>query len=243
MVIAPVRVRAVESVRLMAPAVSVNGPMVAMTLEALLKSAPPTEEPVRVAAVMVAALAVMVPAEFSVVVWPLSLTAPVKVKFPVLVDRVNGPEPTVRPPVTEAVSLSLKSIPPAPVLVKAPNVPTRLLAPEKFAPPAEEPVSILALMVADPPLIAPPAFRVRVWPVLSMAPVRVRPVLSSRATFPAVSRWVKTTPEGVSWLGFFYGGNIAGAVFGCLLAGFYLLRAHDSEVTTFVAAGINATCR
>ena len=32
---------------------------------------------------------------------------------------------------------------------------------------------------------------------------------------------------GVSWLGLFYGGNIAGAVFGCLFAGFYLLRVHD----------------
>ena len=44
------------------------------------------------------------------------------------------------------------------------------------------------------------------------------------ATLPAIARWVETDPEGVSWLGFFYGGNIAGAVFGCLLAGFYLLR-------------------
>ena len=44
---------------------------------------------------------------------------------------------------------------------------------------------------------------------------------------------------GVSWLGFFYGGNIAGAVFGCLLAGFYLLRVHDMATATYVAAGIN----
>ena len=53
------------------------------------------------------------------------------------------------------------------------------------------------------------------------------PTLLMGATLPAISRWVETTPEGVSWLGFFYGGNIAGAVFGCLLAGFYLLRVHD----------------
>ena len=32
------------------------------------------------------------------------------------------------------------------------------------------------------------------------------------ATLPAIARWVETTPQGVSWLGFFYGGNIAGAV-------------------------------
>ena len=50
------------------------------------------------------------------------------------------------------------------------------------------------------------------------------PTLLMGATLPAIARWVETTPAGVSWLGFFYGSNIAGAVFGCLLAGFYLLR-------------------
>jgi spermidine synthase len=69
----------------------------------------------------------------------------------------------------------------------------------------------------------------------------VPPTLLMGATLPAVSRWVKTTPEGVSWLGFFYGGNIAGAVFGCLLAGFYLLRVHDMAYATYIAAVINAT--
>ena len=49
------------------------------------------------------------------------------------------------------------------------------------------------------------------------------------ATLPAMARRIETTPHGVSWLGFFYGGNIAGAVFGCLLAGFYLLRVHDPK--------------
>ena len=65
------------------------------------------------------------------------------------------------------------------------------------------------------------------------------PTILMGATLPAVARWVKTTPSGISWLGFFYGGNIAGAVFGCLLAGFYLLRVHDSTVASFVAAAIN----
>jgi len=36
------------------------------------------------------------------------------------------------------------------------------------------------------------------------------PTFLMGATLPAISRWVETTPEGVSWLGFFYGGNIAG---------------------------------
>jgi spermidine synthase len=45
------------------------------------------------------------------------------------------------------------------------------------------------------------------------------PTILMGATLPAIARWVETTPKGVSWLGFFYGGNIVGAVFGCLLAG------------------------
>jgi spermidine synthase len=65
------------------------------------------------------------------------------------------------------------------------------------------------------------------------------PTLLMGATLPAVSRWVETTPRGVSWLGFFYGSNIAGAVLGCLLAGFYLLRVHDMAVATYTAAAIN----
>ncbi len=67
----------------------------------------------------------------------------------------------------------------------------------------------------------------------------VPPTLLMGATLPAISRRLETTPMGVSWLGFFYGGNIAGAVFGCLLAGFYLLRVHDMAVTTYVAVAIN----
>lgn len=65
------------------------------------------------------------------------------------------------------------------------------------------------------------------------------PTLLMGATLPAISRWVETTPQGVSWLGFFYGGNITGAVFGCLLAGFYLLRVYDMATATYVAVAIN----
>src|SRR5712671_2105193 len=66
------------------------------------------------------------------------------------------------------------------------------------------------------------------------------PTLLMGATLPAISRWVETTPKGVSWLGFFYGGNIGGAVIGSLLAGFYLMRVYDISTTTFVAVTINA---
>ena len=59
------------------------------------------------------------------------------------------------------------------------------------------------------------------------------------ATLPAISRWIETTPQAASWWGFFYGGNIAGGVFGCLLAGFYLLRVHDMATASYVAAAIN----
>jgi spermidine synthase len=65
------------------------------------------------------------------------------------------------------------------------------------------------------------------------------PTLLMGATLPAIARWIEATPQGVSWLGFFYGGNIAGAVFGCLLAGFYLLRVYDVATATYVAAAIN----
>jgi spermidine synthase len=67
------------------------------------------------------------------------------------------------------------------------------------------------------------------------------PTLLMGATLPAIARWVEATPQGVSWLGFFYGSNIAGAVFGCLLAGFYLLRVHDGAIATYVAAALNFT--
>ncbi len=66
------------------------------------------------------------------------------------------------------------------------------------------------------------------------------PTMLMGATLPAIARWVETTPAGVAWLGFFYGGNTAGAVFGSLLAGFYLLRVHDMWYATYVAVAINA---
>ena len=65
------------------------------------------------------------------------------------------------------------------------------------------------------------------------------PTLLMGATLPAIARWVETTPKGIAWLGFFYGGNIAGAVLGSSLAGFYLLRVYDMVVATFVAVAIN----
>jgi spermidine synthase len=65
------------------------------------------------------------------------------------------------------------------------------------------------------------------------------PTLCMGATLPAISRCVESTQQGVSWLGFLYSGNIVGAVFGCLSAGFYLLRVYDMPTATYVAVVIN----
>ena len=67
------------------------------------------------------------------------------------------------------------------------------------------------------------------------------PTILMGASLPAIARRLEATPEGVSWLGLFYGGNIAGAVFGCLFAGFYLLRVFDMAVATYVAVAIDFT--
>ena len=65
------------------------------------------------------------------------------------------------------------------------------------------------------------------------------PTFLMGASLPAIARWVETTPRGVSWLGLLYSANIAGAVTGCVLAGFYLLRVHDMGFATYIAAAIN----
>jgi spermidine synthase len=65
------------------------------------------------------------------------------------------------------------------------------------------------------------------------------PTVLMGASLPAISRWVESTPKGVSRLGLLYSANVAGAVLGCLLAGFYLLRVHDMAVATYTAAAIN----
>jgi spermidine synthase len=68
------------------------------------------------------------------------------------------------------------------------------------------------------------------------------PTVLMGATLPCAARFIERTPQGVSWLGILYTGNLAGAVFGCLLAGFYLLRLYDMATATFVAVAVNALC-
>jgi spermidine synthase len=66
------------------------------------------------------------------------------------------------------------------------------------------------------------------------------PTILMGATLPAAARWVSKTPGGVAWLGYFYGANTLGAVLGCVLAGFVLLRVFDMPTASYVAAGLNA---
>src|SRR4051812_44975062 len=65
------------------------------------------------------------------------------------------------------------------------------------------------------------------------------PTLLMGATLPAIARWVEASPRGVAWLGFFYAGNLAGAVAGSLVAGFYLLRVYDVSIGSYAAGGVN----
>ena len=66
------------------------------------------------------------------------------------------------------------------------------------------------------------------------------PTVLMGATLPIVARSLGSSPRGLARVGFLYAANIAGAVAGCLLAGFYLLRMHDVAIATFAAAAINA---
>jgi spermidine synthase len=77
---------------------------------------------------------------------------------------------------------------------------------------------------------------------LMCAAFLLAPTVLMGATLPCAARFIERTPRGVSWLGILYTGNLAGAVVGCLLAGFYLLRLHDMATATFVAVAINALC-
>ena len=65
------------------------------------------------------------------------------------------------------------------------------------------------------------------------------PTILMGASLPAIVRWVDSTPRGVSWWGFLYGGNTLGAVLGCVFAGFYLLRLYDMAVATYFAVAVN----
>ena len=102
-----------------------------------------------------------------------------------------------------------------------------------------DPLRHAGAVAAPIPRSARPASSASLLRGIAAAICLLPPTLLMGATLPAISRWVKSTPEGMSWLGFFYGGNIAGGVLGCLLAGFYLLRVYDMAIATYAAVALN----
>jgi spermidine synthase len=66
------------------------------------------------------------------------------------------------------------------------------------------------------------------------------PAMFMGATLPVMSRCVDATPAGAARLGILYGGNVLGAVIGCLSAGFYLLPSFDLTSASVVAVVLNA---
>jgi len=64
------------------------------------------------------------------------------------------------------------------------------------------------------------------------------PTMLMGATLPAIARWLGHDDRGA--VGLMYMANLAGGATGTVLAGFYLLRVHDTVVATFVAVTINA---
>jgi spermidine synthase len=63
----------------------------------------------------------------------------------------------------------------------------------------------------------------------------IPPTILMGASFPAITR----SPKTISSIGALYSANVAGAVIGCGVAGFYLLRVYDMAVATYAAVAIN----
>jgi spermidine synthase len=68
------------------------------------------------------------------------------------------------------------------------------------------------------------------------------PTILMGASLPAMVRWIErdSTRSESQWATL-YGVNTLGAVFGCLLAGFCLLRVYDTTIATLAGAAINLT--
>jgi spermidine synthase len=82
------------------------------------------------------------------------------------------------------------------------------------------------------------------WRALLCAVSLVPPAVLMGATLPVVARLAEVTRDRMSRVGLLYAANIAGAVFGSLLAGFYLLRLYDvAKATYFAAVRQSSDCR
>ena len=116
---------------------------------ASLRTAPPTELPVSVAAVMMPLDCVIDPTEFSVTVLPLAVISRPSVRPPDrLVPNVRLPAELIVPDVVNDRAL-VKLSNPEVALLNAPKVPT-IFGPIRLAPPTELPVSVAA--VISPPV-------------------------------------------------------------------------------------------
>src|SRR5256885_1325186 len=62
---------------------------------------------------------------------------------------------------------------------------------------------------------------------------------SGGASLPAVSAWAGARRRGAIYCGMLYAANIMGAVIGCIVAGFYLLRLFDVNIASYTAIAIN----
>ena len=90
-------VRVWASVRLNAPPVTVNLPRLSILLEALVKLAAPTAEPVRVSAVTAPPDPSIAPFEMSDTCWPVAVRSPVR-SNPEASLKVKAPVPTEKAP-------------------------------------------------------------------------------------------------------------------------------------------------
>ena len=59
------------------------------------------------------------------------------------------------------------------------------------------------------------------------------------ASLPALAGWAGATPRGALNCGLLYAANTSGAVAGCLVAGFYLLRLFDVNIASWFAIALN----
>jgi len=66
------------------------------------------------------------------------------------------------------------------------------------------------------------------------------PAMAMGATLPAAARSLGAGRRAARQVGWLYAANTIGGVLGCVAAGFWLLRVHDTRVAAIVAAALNA---
>src|SRR3989442_4085650 len=59
------------------------------------------------------------------------------------------------------------------------------------------------------------------------------PTLLMGATLPAIARWIEKLPQGVSWLGFFFGGKIGGGGVWFFFGGVFFFGVHHMGAGNF----------